>query len=713
MRLAVFTPLNPARSGIADYSEALLPHLSRLLEIEVFIDDYEPSGWAASAGIKVRHHGEFRVEDFDAALYQVGNNPYHSYIYDAATQHPGIVVLHEFNLHHLLADVTIRRNDWDAYMSEVERSGGKTALEFARRVRALEVGPDYDGVPMNRTLIECSGALIVHSRFMVDEVLGTKREVPVKQIPHGAWIPEVDRNAARNRLGVNETTPLIGVFGFLKPYKRIAQALRAMQRLVRLDPRARMILVGEEHADLPLKRLLSQLQLEDHVRLLGYVPIEELAELIGAVDICLNLRYPTAGETSGTLLRALGLGRAVIVSDVGSFSELPDDICLKAPVDDSEVEVLTDYLSLLCSRPEFAQAMGARARYYVAEQCPWDRVAGQYADWVRAYVEGRAGAEGERVKNAAVTPQITEAESTTATGAETAEPVHEEPHSDRTFAANSTANGASTEDESPLARYILGFCHGSQGREDYVRTHLTRLIRTLEMTPPGTDTDRVLEMGAYMHITPALKTKRGYGEVWGSYLGPPGRFDQSRVVSESGEVFECRLDLFNAERDPYPYPDGHFSTVLCCELLEHLEGDPMHMMAEINRILRPDGHLLLTTPNICSFRAAGSLLLGYHPGLFHQYVRPNEDGEADPRHSREYAPRDVQEMFEAAGFAVERIETGPYLAGHSAEFDWVKHLMKRYQLADHLRGDVIYAVGRKTGAVAERYPSALYTGAVP
>ena len=74
-------------------------------------------------------------------LYHLGNNPDHTYIYDAAVKHPGIVVLHEFNLHHLLADVTIRRDDWKGYMREVERSGGPAALEFAQRVRALEVGP--------------------------------------------------------------------------------------------------------------------------------------------------------------------------------------------------------------------------------------------------------------------------------------------------------------------------------------------------------------------------------------------------------------------------------------------------------------------------------------------------------------------------------------------------------------------------------------------
>jgi len=54
-----------------------------------------------------------------------------------------------------------------------------------------------------------------------------------------------------------------------------------------------------------------------------------------------------------------------------------------------------------------------------------------------------------------------------------------------------------------------------------------------------------------------------------------------------GEAFECTIELFDAERDPFPYPSEYFATVLCCELIEHLTVDPMHMMSEINRILRP------------------------------------------------------------------------------------------------------------------------------
>ena len=108
---------------------------------------------------------------------------------------------------------------------------------FAERVRRLEVGPDYEGVPHDAA--RCSEpprGVIVHSRFMRDEMRAAGFAGPIAVIPHGAWIPEADRNAYRHRLGLDETTPLIGIFGFLKPYKRIAESLRAFRRLVRLAP---------------------------------------------------------------------------------------------------------------------------------------------------------------------------------------------------------------------------------------------------------------------------------------------------------------------------------------------------------------------------------------------------------------------------------------------------------------------------------------------
>ena len=98
------------------------------------------------------------------------------------------------------------------------------------------------------------------------------------------------------------------------------------------------------------------------MRVLGFTPIEDFVGYLAACDIVLNLRYPTVGESSGTLLRSLGLGKAVLVSEIGSFQEFPDDVCLKVPVGAGEEDLIFEYLNLLVSRPEVARALGERAQ---------------------------------------------------------------------------------------------------------------------------------------------------------------------------------------------------------------------------------------------------------------------------------------------------------------------------------------------------------------
>jgi len=181
MRVAFFSPLPPARSGISDYSAALIEALQPLAELETFSD----RGKA------------FEPARFDVALYQIGNNGHHAFVYEAALRHPGVVVMHESNLHHLIADITIKRGDWDSYLKECEYNGGAGARAHGERVRRMETGPDYDGLKMTRRLLEAARGVVVHSRFMEGEMRAAGYPGPVAVIPHGAWIPEADRNAYR------------------------------------------------------------------------------------------------------------------------------------------------------------------------------------------------------------------------------------------------------------------------------------------------------------------------------------------------------------------------------------------------------------------------------------------------------------------------------------------------------------------------------------
>jgi hypothetical protein len=132
-------------------------------------------------------------------------------------------------------------------------------------------------------------------------------------------------------------------------------------------------------------------------------------------------------------------------------------------------------------------------------------------------------------------------------------------------------------------------------------------------------------------------------------------------------------------------------------------------MSEVNRILAPGGHVVLTTPNIVSLRAIAGLLQGYQPGLFPAYIRPREDGQVDARHNREYTPREISDLLVNAGFEVTLLDTGPFLDEPHPELGWVRHMLERYILPTDLRGDGIYAVGRKTGPVKDRYPGWLYS----
>ena len=699
MRIAFFTPLNPKRSGISDYSEALLPHLAaRAGQIDVFVEDDPPAARLPQANLRIRPFAEFDAENwaasYDAILYQMGNNPYHVSIYELALRVPGVVVLHEFNLHHLLAAVTIARGDWDGYFREVEYNGGAAALEQARRAQTGMQEPDYDGLAMNRRLLERAQGVIVHSEYMVRAVRQAGFPLPIRKIPHGVEIPVVDRTEARRQFSelagfaLDETTPVFGIFGFLKPYKRIHEVLRAFARLRASYPQARMVLVGEEHPRYPLRPLIVELGIEDAVEIAGYVPLDAFTSAIAACDVCINLRWPTVGETSGSFLRALAMGKPTLVSEVGTFLEFPDDVAIRIPAptagpvpgndreNSRETDWLYEYMKVLLDDPALARGVGERARAYVAQECAWPKVAGEYIEFLEEMVrsEPAAGQEARRSNS-----------------------VPDSPSKPRNWDVSSEE----------LEEYLVGFSHDSPLMEAYALLHRKRLVHTVEITPPGGPEDRVLELGCYLQMTPALHTYLGYGEVRGAYYGSLGKTHQQSTISVSGETFSCPMDLFDAERDRFPYPDGHFQTVLCCELLEHLATDPMHMIAEINRILAPGGWLVMSTPNITCLRSVHAVLHGYHPELFSAYIKPGPDGSVDPRHSREYAPREIALLVEAGGLQVDLLETGDYQEA-PADSEGIQRLLESNGCSLLLRGEVIYCRARKVGPLRDRWPKELY-----
>ena len=167
-----------------------------------------------------------------------------------------------------------------------------------------------------------------------------------------------------------EGSPLLGTFGHVNESKRMPQLFEAFDRLRARRPDARLLVVGAwspRYADFAVP--------EGVIRM-DYVPENELWRLLGACDAVVSLRWPTMGETSAAAIRALSLGKPLVVSDVGWFAELPGSVAAKVPVGEGEIEQLERALEQAVTSPE----MGAAALELARTEHSLDRVADLYAE---------------------------------------------------------------------------------------------------------------------------------------------------------------------------------------------------------------------------------------------------------------------------------------------------------------------------------------------
>ncbi|HVR99531.1 MAG TPA: glycosyltransferase family 4 protein, partial [Thermoanaerobaculia bacterium] len=394
MRIAYFSPLPPSRSGIADYSAELLPALAEHLEVEAFIEDGLKVDPALAARFAVRGHRAFpalwEAGRYDAVLYQVGNNvDYHAGIYEMLLRYPGIVVLHEYVLHHLARGMTLVRNDMAGYIEEMRYAYGRTGQAMARRSLDTGIPLDVWTYPLFERVVDASLGVITHNDCTAQRVLASRPLTRIARVPHHLSLgeetgaPPPPRPAElRARLGIAPDAFVVASFGFITPAKRLDVSLKAFARLRREVPGAVYLLVGEVSPYYDFASLLTP-ELSQGVVQAGRVGIDEFLHLMRVPDVAINLRYPSAGETSGTLIRLLGLGVPVIVNNTGAFSEIPDDCCAKVDLDETEEELLLAYLRRLATNEALRLRMSENARRHVRTHHTLAGSARGYADFIR------------------------------------------------------------------------------------------------------------------------------------------------------------------------------------------------------------------------------------------------------------------------------------------------------------------------------------------
>ncbi|HEV8241897.1 MAG TPA: glycosyltransferase family 4 protein [Thermoanaerobaculia bacterium] len=376
LRVDYVSPLPPARTGIADYSADLLPHLGERCDLRlVALPGQAVSPLLAARWPVVTPAG---LGNERLPLYQMGNNELHRPVWEAALRVPGVLVLHDLVLHHFLLGRTLGQapGDFDGYRAQLAADHGWVGELAAAPARWGFVDTVVQfALPARRSLLRAQRGVLVHSAWAVEELHAEDPELRARQVPMAVPLPPPADAAAgaalRARLGIPEGAPVLGSFGFQTPMKRTHVAVRALARPELAS--AHLLVAGEVSPIVDLVGLARQLGVADRVHVLGYVEFAELEAAIAASDLCLNLRYPTAGETSASLLRILAVGRPTIVNEYAQFRDLPDEAVVKVPLADSsdpdgEAAALAPRLAELLAAPEALQRLGEAARAHVARE---------------------------------------------------------------------------------------------------------------------------------------------------------------------------------------------------------------------------------------------------------------------------------------------------------------------------------------------------------
>jgi glycosyltransferase involved in cell wall biosynthesis len=379
VRIAWFSPLPPIPSGISDYSFELLPLIAESVEVDVVCPSVG-SRWrrrapVAPGGLRVVDPAGFRAgaAAYDAVIYQLGNNPAHRFVFEEARRRPGIAVFHDFTMHHLIEWMHWGppRRDLRGYRDVVTAELGPELGERLATLHGVDVVSEFEKFlwPLNGELARGSRAIVVHNHDAAERMREIAPGVPVTVIPHHAGSPPaevagVTREKARERLGLPADAFLVGHFGYITRPKQPGAVIGGFARLARRREDAVLLMVGADNSGGGLDRLISKYRVRGKVRPAGHVDLTRFYLFLKAVDAVVNLRYPSAGESSGTISRALAEGRATIVNNLGSFSEIPDGATLKVEVDGDQPEEVGAHLIRLAEDPAFRERVERAARQY-------------------------------------------------------------------------------------------------------------------------------------------------------------------------------------------------------------------------------------------------------------------------------------------------------------------------------------------------------------
>ena len=370
MTLAVWSPLPPSPSGIADYAAEQLPELARHVQLEAVVPEPAAVDPAVAALVTLRSPAEARAE---LDLYQLGNSPAHAYAYRAALSRPGVVLLHDVSLHHLVLAETVERGDSAAYLREMRRAHGEAGSFVGRQIARALGGELWPALyPLNDRVLEASLGVVCLTRYGSDLAARRLPGRPVLHLPHHLALPRDPpprRAEARQALGLPEDALIVVAPGLATAAKRLDVAIRCVARLRQSLPALRLVVAGALDPALPLADWARAAGLGPALTVTGRLSLLDFERYLAAADAVVCLRFPSHGEISGALVRALGVGRpALVTAGTPAADEFPDGVVVPVDPGAQEPEQLEALLGRLLRDAALRETLGRLARSHLLAQ---------------------------------------------------------------------------------------------------------------------------------------------------------------------------------------------------------------------------------------------------------------------------------------------------------------------------------------------------------
>jgi glycosyltransferase involved in cell wall biosynthesis/SAM-dependent methyltransferase len=393
-RLAYVSPLPPERTGVADYSAELLPALSAYYDIDAIVAPDPRSVPPIEGCLAIRDIAWFErhAHVYDRIVYHVGNSTFHHHMFPLLEKFPGMVVLHDFYLGHLLGFLETEGR-WHGYWTRALcHAHGYEAVR--RRFQQTEHNNVVRDYPVNLFVLQQAQGVIVHSEFshaLTRRFYGEAFSDKLTIIPHMRNLPtNVDRKTSRANLGIGEDEFLVCSFGILWENKlnhRVVEAWLASR--LNEKRRSHLVFVGEAHSDAYLNKLRTAMWQSlgrTSIRITGYALPHLYRQYLAAADVAVQLRCQSRGESSGTVLDCMAHGLPLVVNAHGWMAELPDDSAIKLA--DNFVQAdLVAALEHLEAEPAVRAALGQRAQNLIAKEFTPARIADQYRDAVEIFAK--------------------------------------------------------------------------------------------------------------------------------------------------------------------------------------------------------------------------------------------------------------------------------------------------------------------------------------